>query len=170
MKLPLGLVAVGLALSASATAADTYIGAERCKTCHEFEYTVWSSGPHARAHQSLTEEQLKDPKCNNCHTMAVEKDATTLTSVQCERCHGAGKYYHPSYVMKDKELARAVGLIDPQPVHCMQCHTDGAPSIKPFDFAAMWAKIDHGKAAREKWEKQRKDSAAKGKSPQAKAP
>ncbi len=159
----LGLVSAGTAVAQSAS----YIGAERCKSCHEFEFMVWSSGPHARAHLSLSEAQLGDPKCNTCHTITAGPAEVSLTGIQCERCHGPGKYYHPSYVMKDKELARAVGLIDPQPVHCMQCHTDGAPSIKPFDFASMWAKIDHGSAARERWLKQKSQAAG---APQAKAP
>jgi hypothetical protein len=53
--------------------------------------------------------------------------------------------------MKDKELARAVGLVDPVEVHCRACHTEGTPSIRPFDFARMWKEIDHGKKAREAW-------------------
>jgi hypothetical protein len=81
------------------------------------------------------------------------------TPVGCERCHGPGKYYVPSFVMKDRELARAVGLVDAKPEHCVQCHTEGTPSIRPFKFDEMWAKIDHGKAAREAWEKARRDAA-----------
>jgi hypothetical protein len=168
MHKPLYSLAAAAAVLCAGTLAraQNYIGAERCKTCHEFEYQVWASGPHARAHLSLTEDQLKDPKCNNCHTMPADQTEVGFIGVQCERCHGPGKYYHPSYVMKDKELARAVGLIDPQPVHCMQCHTDGAPSIKPFDFASMWAKIDHGRTARERAAKKKAEAAP---APQAKS-
>jgi hypothetical protein len=161
------LLALGMATGAHAQSQTAnYIGAERCKSCHEFEFAIWSTGPHARAHVSLTSEQLGDPKCNNCHTTSADQSTTPLIGVQCERCHGPGKFYHPSYVMKDKELSRAVGLLDPLPAHCMHCHTDGAPSIKAFDFATMWAKIDHGPAAKAAWQKQKGDAAAK---PQAKA-
>ena len=132
--------------------AQEYVGAEKCKSCHEFEFRVWSVGPHARAHNALNAEQMKDPKCNGCHTMVPGNIEAATIGVQCERCHGPGKYYHPSYVMKDKELARAVGLIDPAEAHCRSCHTDGTPSIRPFDFARMWAAIDHGDAARKAWE------------------
>ena len=132
-----------------------------CATCHAFEYRVWLAGPHAKAHEALSAEQLADPKCNTCHTMAPGDSNTRLLGVQCERCHGGGRYYQADYVMRDKELARAVGLIDPTPVHCQQCHTEGAPSIRPFDFQRMWALIDHGKAAREAAEKaQGKDAKA----------
>ena len=140
--------------------AQNYIGAERCGQCHEFAYKQWLGGPHAKAHLALTEAQLKDPKCNNCHTL-VEAAATEakFAGVQCERCHGAGRYYQASYVMRDKELARAVGLQDTLPAHCQQCHTEGAPSVTPFDYKSMWARIDHSKAAREAWERSRKNAA-----------
>ncbi|MBC7794704.1 MAG: hypothetical protein H7Z43_13450, partial [Clostridia bacterium] len=69
--------------------------------------------------------------------------------VQCESCHGGGRYYYPQYVMKDRELARLVGLVDATAEQCQRCHNEAAPSIKPFDFASMWAKIDHGRVARE---------------------
>ena len=141
-----------LLLVAVPAQAQNYVGAERCGQCHEFEYRVWSTGPHAKAHLALSADQLKDSKCNNCHTHVVEADSK-LTAVQCERCHGPGKYYQASYVMKDKELARAVGLVDPTPQSCLQCHTEGAPSVAPFDFKTMWARIDHGKEAREAWER-----------------
>ncbi len=132
--------------------AQEFVGAERCKSCHEFEYLMWSKGPHAKAQKHLHEEQLKDSKCNTCHTTAPGKTDPKIASVQCERCHGAGQYYHRPYVMKDKELAKAVGLVKPSQSHCQQCHTEGAPSIKPFNFEEMWAKIAHGSAARKAWE------------------
>ena len=146
------LAGVSLLLLAWEGRAQNYVGAERCGTCHEFALKVWQSGPHAQAHRSLSDEQLKDARCNNCHTLAEEAEAK-FQGVQCERCHGPGKYYQAAYVMKDRELSRAVGLIDPAPQHCQQCHTEGAPSITPFDFKTMWARIDHGKTAREAWEK-----------------
>jgi len=132
--------------------AQNYIGAERCQKCHAFEYRVWAESPHARAHKSLTQDQLKDAKCNTCHTVMSVESEQKLAGIQCERCHGPGKYYHPDYVMRDKELARAVGLVSIQPQHCAQCHTEGVPSIKPFDFVSMWAKIDHSKAAKADFE------------------
>jgi hypothetical protein len=136
--------------------AQNYIGAGQCKSCHEFEYRVWASGPHAKGDGSLSEAQRKDPKCNTCHMMTVEgESAPDLQGIECERCHGPGRYYHRRYVMRDKELSRLVGLTDPKPEHCMQCHTEGGPSIRPFVFAEMWAKIDHGREALSRWRKNR---------------
>lgn len=137
-----------LALWSHPLRAQSYVGAERCAQCHAFAYKVWAASPHKKAHQSLTEAQLADTKCNNCHTHVGQADVK-LEGVQCEHCHGPGKYYQPSYVMRDPELSRAVGLVETQPAHCQQCHTEGAPSIAPFDFKAMWALIDHSKAAQE---------------------
>lgn len=148
------LTAAALLAWGGAAAAENFIGAKRCQACHPFEFQQWAAGPHARAHTSLTPEQRKDSKCNSCHTMSpTELDNPKLVGVQCESCHGPGRYYHPPFVMKDRELARAVGLVDPTAAQCQRCHTEGAPSIKPFDFAEMWGRIDHGRAARQAWEK-----------------
>lgn len=162
------LLVIGVMLSAAPALAQNYVGAERCGQCHEFAYKMWLTSSHAKAHQALTPEQLGDAKCNNCHTVVQDgadasNVATTakLAGVQCEACHGAGKVYQASYVMKDKDLAHAVGLIDPTAATCQQCHTEGAPSIAPFDFKTLWARIDHSKAAREKWERTRGRTAAK---------
>jgi hypothetical protein len=127
-----------------------FVGAEKCGSCHSFAYQVWRSGPHARAHQLLTTEQAKDTKCNTCHTMGSTE--TVMRGVECESCHGNGKYYHASYVMKDKELARLLGLTHPGEAQCRQCHNAGAPNVVPFDFGAMWSRIDHSREARLTWE------------------
>ena len=151
----LGLCVFVLFAASVAYAQTTFVGAKRCQTCHTWEYQVWAKGPHATARQSLTPEQLKDGKCNSCHTMVpAELEEQKFAGVQCESCHGGGRYYSPSFVMKDRELARAVGLVDPTAEQCQRCHNESAPSIKPFDFASMWAKIDHGRAAREAAAKQ----------------
>ena len=130
------------------------VGVERCRSCHEFEYQKWLQGPHAAARHSLTDSQLNDPKCNSCHSIK-RAGGEKRGSVECESCHGPGQYYHRTYVMKDSELARAVGLVTPTKAHCEQCHTAGTPSVVPFDFEKMWKKIDHSETARLLWEKAR---------------
>lgn len=149
------VVGLGATLFAGIAVGQGYIGAERCGSCHPFAYQRWKQGPHASAHLSLSQAQLEDPKCNTCHTMAPDSQDVGLLGIQCERCHGAGRYYHPRYVMKDSELSRAVGLVDPEARHCQQCHTEGAPSIKAFDFATLWGRVDHGKSSRQAWEAER---------------
>ena len=122
------------------------IGSSRCQTCHVEEYAIWESSKHARSYTALSPEQQKDPKCNTCHTVSGRPGMTGVGGVDCERCHGPGKYYSPRYVMKDRELAQAVGLIRPKATSCVQCHTQGAPTIRPFDHAKMWPRIDHSRS------------------------
>ena len=145
-------VVLGVVLVALPLGASEFVGVKRCQSCHRFEFERWCDGPHAWAHRVLTPEQLGDPKCSTCHTLGPEFLEEELLGVQCERCHGSGKYYHRDYVMKDRELARAVGLLDVTAATCKQCHTAGTPSIDPFDFDRMWAEIAHGREARAEWE------------------
>jgi hypothetical protein len=91
--------AAGLAIVASLWAAQglagpNYLGAERCKSSHELEVRVWAAGPQETPHKSLSAAQLKDAKCNLCHTLTSEDMSERFVGVQCERCHGSGKYYH----------------------------------------------------------------------------
>lgn len=155
--------AVAVSVLASAVhASSNYVGAQRCQSCHPFEYSVWSRGPHASAHKSLSADELKDSKCNQCHTLLPEDLSPRYLGVQCEQCHGGGKYYAPDYVMKDRELARALGLADVKPEICQQCHTVSAPSIEPFHFDVFWARIDHSRARRLEWERKRAELTAGG--------
>ena len=128
----------------AASETHQYVGAVKCGSCHKAEYQTWLEGPHAKAHESLTSEQLADVKCNTCHTLLPLNEDKRFQGVQCEQCHGAGKIYHKDYVMRDKELARAVGLILPKATHCQGCHTADSPNIKPFDFDELWLRIAHG--------------------------
>jgi len=142
--------------------AHNYVGVARCKTCHDFAYTIWKRGPHAKAHLDLSAEQRKDPKCNTCHSMtAVSEVDENVQGGQCESCHGPGRYYYADYVMRDAHLARAVGLVEQQAQVCTRCHTAGSPSLEEFSYEAFWAKIDHGEQARKVWEKREAESAAK---------
>lgn len=154
------LVVALLALAPRVTLAESAntIGAEQCKACHEFEYQVWVKTAHCRAQDALTALQKQDSKCSTCHTVASvdaseERAEPKYVGIDCERCHGPGKYYHARYVMRDRELARAVGLVDIKPAQCMQCHSAGAPSMRPFDYEQLWARIDHGRSARQAWER-----------------
>lgn len=153
---------LGLALLASTGAeAHNYTGARRCENCHSFAYQTWARGPHAKAHLTLEGAQGKDPKCTTCHSLvSVAEDDEKFVGVQCESCHGPGRYYYPEYVMRDAGLSRAVGLVEQTAAVCTRCHTAGSPSLVSFDYEKMWESIDHGKTAREAWEK-RKSGAEK---------
>jgi hypothetical protein len=45
--------------------------------------------------------------------------------------------------MRDKELARAVGLVDPGERTCLACHTESTPSLRPFQYAEKLPLIEH---------------------------
>ena len=154
------------------TAQDfAYIGAAKCKMCHNteksgFQYKIWSESLHAKAMESLKSDKsmeyakangIKDPStdkaCIGCHSTAasVSEDAIeTLTmaeGVSCESCHGPGSAYKAMNVMKDQKLALTKGLILPTKEVCVKCHNEKNPFHKPFDYEAAKKKIAHPKPA-----------------------
>lgn len=154
---------------ASALAAD-FIGPENCKACHPAAYEAWKESQHSRAASALSPKQQKDGRCLSCHSPEGGKGHA---DVGCESCHGPGQFYAPKYVMKDSELSRAVGMVDPSEKQCLKCHDANAPSLKPFKFAEKLKLIDHWSAEREarkaaapKPAKETKAEKAKGKSAQ----
>src|SRR5210317_1321581 len=113
--LPLVLV-FGLFVAKPNTTADfEYIGAAKCKMCHNKppkgeQYNKWKEGPHANAMKSLKGDEAKDPKCLKCHStaaMAIDKKLDAGISVDegvsCEGCHGPGSAYKSMSVMKSRE-------------------------------------------------------------------
>jgi hypothetical protein len=132
-------------LAPSAARAQAYVGPETCQACHAEAYSLWKASPHARATASLTGRSAHDGRCLGCHSPQQDKG---LTDVTCESCHGPGQAYAPAYVMKDSELARAVGLEDPGEKSCRVCHDASSPSLKPFDFKEKLKLIDHWSAER----------------------
>ncbi len=135
------LALLALALPAAA-AAHGFLGAETCKACHPAAYEAWRESAHARARDSLPERSRKDARCLACHAPDQDKG---IAGVSCETCHGPGQLYAHRYVMRDKELARAVGLVDPGENTCLACHTESTPSLGKFDYARKLPLIAHGK-------------------------
>ena len=131
-----------------------YIGASKCKMCHNKpdkgeQFKVWSAGPHAKAMESLSAEEAKDPKCLKCHSTVGHIDASLVASIKveegvsCESCHGPGSAYKGASIMKNQELSMAKGLILPTEEVCVSCHNEESPDFKGFDFAEYAAKIAH---------------------------
>src|SRR6266508_3402318 len=67
----------------------------------------------------------------------------------CESCHGNGHLYSLPFVMRDRELARALGLLDPGEKTCLRCHDESSPSLSRFDYARKLPLVAHGRADRE---------------------
>jgi hypothetical protein len=122
-----------------ASAADK-VGAETCKACHPAAYEAWRASPHARARDMLPEKSRSDARCLSCHAPDA---ADGLTGVSCETCHGPGRLYGARYVMRDPELARALGLADPGERTCLGCHTDSTPSLVRFEYERKLPLIRH---------------------------
>ncbi len=137
------LLAVALTVAVAApalTRASERVGPETCKACHPAAYDAWKSSPHARARETLPERSRGDKRCLSCHAPDLEDG---ISGVSCEACHGPGRAYSAPYVMRDPELARAVGLADPGERACAGCHTDSTPSLVRFEYARKLPLIKH---------------------------
>ena len=99
-----------------------FVGAVRCRECHEEEFRVWANGvagqdefgPHVHATQSLRQppgragiDRLHDPECLSCHVTGwnsqeffpyasgfiSEQQTPSLVANGCENCHGPGSLH-----------------------------------------------------------------------------
>lgn len=138
-----GLVLLGpLTVAGPALAAD-YVGAEVCKSCHAAEHAQWSTTGHASSLTRLSPPQQRDRGCRTCHTTDSASADPVTAGVQCESCHGAGALYSQRYVMKDKVLARLLGLQDIRPETCNSCHGSESPSVVPYDYGTAVKRVMH---------------------------
>ena len=150
-----------------------YIGATKCKMCHNKaakgeQYKVWAAGPHAKAMASLSSEEslayakengIEDPtkeaSCIKCHSTAGRIDESLnigvkmTEGVSCESCHGPGSKYKSNTIMKDQAKAIANGLIVPDQKLCEGCHNEENPFHKPFNYEESLKKIAHPSPASE---------------------
>ena len=138
---PAAALAVALLAPSLARAAET-VGPETCRACHPTAYEAWLASPHARAREALPERSRNEPRCLSCHAPDAQDG---IAGVSCEACHGAGRTYAAPYVMRDPELARAVGLQDPGQKTCAACHTESTPSLVRFEYGRKLLLIRHGR-------------------------
>lgn len=138
---------------------NKYIGAVKCKMCHNkaatgAQYKIWAASPHAKAMESLKGADATNPKCLKCHSTAAAADPKLVGSlkvsegVSCESCHGAGSAYKIASVMKKRELSIKKGLIIPDEKVCKKCHNEESPNYKGFNFKEYYAKIAHNNPAK----------------------
>ena len=142
-----GVLLLGLLVGQAAGAKGDWVGAEVCAGCHEPESKAWKMGPHATASASLG-RRAGDGRCEGCHSTGhAPAGRSAFPNVQCEACHGPGRYYASEDVMRDPILARALGLRDLGTTAalqsaCLTCH-EASTSLAPFDAVKAWAKIGH---------------------------
>jgi hypothetical protein len=153
----------------NAVSAQTYkyIGADKCKMCHNKpatgeQYNKWLKDPHSQSMKSLSSQAsldyakkngiadpAKEAKCLKCHS-TYEKAGAALRGgilaeegVSCESCHGPGSGYKSPAIMKNQEQALKTGLILPDKTVCLGCHNKENPFFKEFNFETAAAKIAH---------------------------
>jgi hypothetical protein len=151
-----------------------YIGADKCKPCHNKastgdQYAKWLKDPHSQALKTLSNDKskeyakkngiadaAKDAKCLKCHSTYDAVDAKLRSSilategVSCESCHGPGSAYKSPSVMKNVAQAKTMGLIVPDKELCVKCHNKENPFHKEFNYDTFWAKIAHPNPAAKK--------------------
>jgi hypothetical protein len=144
-----------------------YIGAEKCKMCHNKpatgdQYKKWNESTHAKALKTLANQKsidyakkngiadaTKDAKCLKCHStydaVAANLRGGILATegVSCESCHGPGSAYKSPTIMKNQKLALQNGLIIPDQKVCIACHNPENPFHKEFNYETFKAKIAH---------------------------
>ena len=151
--------------------APKYVGVSHCEQCHGSEGTgrqvqKWRAGPHGQAWQRLAspeaaavakrlgvEDPQTAPECLRCHTTGAglpktsfAKSFDALDGVQCESCHGPGERYAKIEHMIMSAQAKELGLIDPSPRVCKQCHNENSPTYEGFDYRTAIKKIEHALA------------------------
>ena len=97
---------------------NRYIGAAKCKNCHQAkesgdQFGIWTKEKHAKAWEELASDKAKtygkargvdepqtSEKCLKCHVTAYGKPPAELQrsfdpklGVQCETCHGPGEQH-----------------------------------------------------------------------------
>lgn len=151
-----------------ADASHAFVGAEKCKMCHNSpakgaQFAKWVSTKHSKAFATLGSEEAKkvaaakgvadpqkDAACLRCHVTAAVASKELLTDkykaeegVSCESCHGPGGDYWKMDVMKDSARAMAAGMVLPNEATCKGCHNPESPTFKAFDFKTAFAEIAH---------------------------
>jgi hypothetical protein len=165
------LIFIGNAISAQ---TYKYIGAEKCKLCHNKpatgeQYNKWTKEPHSQAMATLSNQAsldyakkngiadpAKEPSCLKCHSTFHEVDPklrATITAeegVSCESCHGPGSSYKTPAIMKKRDLAIKMGMIIPDKQLCLTCHNKENPFHKELDYETALPKVMHPNPALKK--------------------
>ncbi len=89
---------------------------------------------------ALPAQSRKDPRCLSCHSPEAEKVSRRSPA---RPATARAAIYSAPYVMRDAELARLVGLVDPGEKSCLACHGESAPSLVRFEYMKKLPLIDH---------------------------
>jgi cytochrome c peroxidase len=165
------VVVAGFA-TAGAEGTPQYVGAGKCKMCHNSvrkgaQFKVWSDSKHSHAFEVLATPKaaeiakakgVTDPQksdaCLQCHVTGHGEPADHFAAtfndslgVGCESCHGPGSNYYTRTTMMDirsgKSKPEEFGLRMPTKETCAKCHNEKSPSGKSVDWVADSTKIAH---------------------------
>lgn len=109
----------------------TYVGVDKCKTCHPNEAKIWGESKHSHAYEALEKLAVNprnrqfDGDCVDCHTIGFryqggftdEKATPHLKHNGCENCHGPGSGHAAN--PNDKTLLKALMSWKDQPTDKM---------------------------------------------------
>jgi hypothetical protein len=121
----------------------SYVGSERCKSCHASQFAWWTGHPHGHAYTTLqTRHKEFNLSCVACHVTGYAQPGGStivhnagLTHVGCESCHGAGSKH-----VDNPDEEPAIGMTrDPSADTCKHCHSP--EHSDKFEFAAYRAKL-----------------------------
>jgi cytochrome c551/c552 len=137
LALALALAGVG----AAAASRRDWTGSAACGACHPAQLAAWQATPHATTKRRFQAPAQAPARCLACHgTGDAPAGRAYFAEVGCEACHGPGGHYAEDDVMRDRPLARALGLADvttpaARTAICASCHV-GSTKLKPADLAA----------------------------------
>ena len=142
----------------------SFVGSEKCKSCHEESYDVWKKSGHAKAHKTLLDldpARNFDPECVSCHVTGWHptkhfpyesgywslETTPKLIDTGCESCHGPGSAHVKAenggdLALQEKlQKAAVVTKEEAEKRLCLSCHDlDNSPS---FDFETYWPHVEH---------------------------
>lgn len=110
---------VGVAMAGK----SDWTGSAKCGSCHPQHLAAWLKTPHATTARRF--QAKPESKCLACHgTGDAPAGAAIAVEVGCEACHGAGAAYAEDDIMRNRTVARALGLVDTttRAKLCASCH------------------------------------------------
>jgi nitrate/TMAO reductase-like tetraheme cytochrome c subunit len=128
-----------------------YVGSDKCRSCHDYEYKKWAKLKHAHAYQTLVGVNAQyNPECIECHVVGLryesgfydENSPKRLRNVGCETCHGARSQHISDVLSSDNNIKKNEPVAA---LSCIECHTyEHSPGYQA-DTGGYFNKIIHWK-------------------------
>ncbi len=121
----------------------SYVGSERCASCHEEAHAWWREHAHGHAYETLVKRNKEfNLSCVGCHVVGYGKPggATVthnegLVDVGCESCHGPASAH-----IEDADADEALNVRrEVSQATCVECHSP--EHSDKFDYETYKAKL-----------------------------